>query len=288
MSAMPVLPPGACDCHTHVFGDPGVYPMIAARHYTPGPASVDDLRAHLARLGLSRVVLVQPSVYGTDNRLLLHALDALDGIGRGIAVLDPSVSEAELDALHARGVRGVRLNVESSGAGDPGQVRIELARWADRTAARGWHIQLFAALDTLMTLADELADLAVPPVLDHFAMIRSGMEPTAGPARTLLDLMVAGRVHVKLSGAYRIGAPGEADALARRWSALYRQAAPGQLLWASDWPHTAREPGRHAHEISGYREVPSEALARSLAEWLPDEHSRQRVLVDNPAALYDF
>ena len=116
------LPAHGCDCHVHVVAPQALYPMAADRPYTPGPASVPDLQAHLARMGLAHAVIVQPSFYGTDNRLLVDSLLALDGAARGVAVLDARVDDAELVRLHDAGVRGVRINLESTGGSDPAAV----------------------------------------------------------------------------------------------------------------------------------------------------------------------
>ena len=270
---------GACDCHTHVFGPRADYPMVDARHYTPGPAPLAALRAHLAGLGLERVVLVQPSVYGTDNRCLLDALAALDGAGRSIAVLEDGVDAAALRELHARGMRGVRINLESAGLRDIAGTRALLQAWSARVADLGWHVQLYAAQPVVLALAEDLARLPSPVVLDHFALVAA---PPGADALT--DLLRTGRVHVKLSAPYRLASPSLADAWARHWAG----AVPGALLWASDWPHTARDPGRAAHEVSAYRAVRAGELLDGIARWLPDAGLRKRVLVDNPARLYGF
>ena len=112
------LPAGACDCHVHVIGTPEAYPMVAQRHYTPGPASLDALRRHLSGLGLQRAVIVQPSVYGTDNRCTLDSLERLDGAARGVVVPPEDVAPDALRRMHARGARGVRINLESAGRQD--------------------------------------------------------------------------------------------------------------------------------------------------------------------------
>ena len=272
-------PAGACDCHTHVFGSRAEYPMVDARHYTPGPASLAALRAHLIALGLERVVLVQPSVYGTDNRCMLDALAALDGGGRGIAVLEDRVDAAALRELHARGVRGVRVNLESVGLRDIAGVSGLLRNWSARVADLGWHVQLYAAQSVVLALADDLVRLPSPVVLDHFAMMFDHRD-----SAILSDLLSSGRVHLKLSAPYRLADPAFAEIWARHWT----ETAPAALLWASDWPHTTREHGRAAHEVSAYRVVPVDELQRQVASWLPTAELRSRVLLENPARLYGF
>jgi Amidohydrolase len=142
-------PAGACDCHVHVIGDAATYPMAPERHYTPGAASTTRLRAHLSRNNLARAVIVQPSIYGTDNRCVLDSLRELGRAGRGVAVVEKSISNAALAALSGQGVRGLRINVESASVRDPASVGPALAYWAARVAPLGWDLQVYAALDTV-------------------------------------------------------------------------------------------------------------------------------------------
>lgn len=290
VEAEEALPAGACDCHTHVVGDASRYPMLAGRPYTPAAAPHEALLAHLQRHGLQRVVIVQPSFYGSDNRCLLDSLARLDGAGRGVAVLDEAADDATLARLHRAGVRGLRVNVESTGGRDAAAVGACLSRWAGRLAERGWHLQVYASFDTLAALAPVLAGLAVPVVLDHFAMVSLADDEPAAVGRAtqqLLALLASGKVYLKLSAPYRIAAR---DPVARAAPLALALAAahPQRLLWGSDWPHTQREPGRAAHEPSRYREVDGGLLVGSITQWLPGEALRRQVLVDNPARLYGF
>jgi predicted TIM-barrel fold metal-dependent hydrolase len=277
-----VMERGACDCHVHVIGARERYPMAPDRHYTPGPAGIDDLRAHLAGLGLDRVVIVQPSVYGTDNRCMLESLDQLDGAGRGIAVPPDDATPGQLREMHARGVRGVRLNLESSGDRDTSAAAALLSAWAARVADLGWHLQVYAASPVVADLAQRLASLPTKVVLDHFALMEA--EPDPAGTGAIPDLLRTGRAFVKLSAPYRIASPALADA----WADAFVEAAPASVLWGSDWPHTAREPGRGPLDVSAYRDVPGDELARTMRAWLPAPELRRQVLVDNPAALYGF
>ena len=280
------LPAAACDCHVHVFGPQSHYPMTAQRHYTPGPASLAELQAHLARLGLQRAVIVQASVYGTDNRCMLDSLDLFQGAGRGVAVPDDDASSAEMREMHARGVRAVRVNLESIGARDIAAAHALVARWAARVADWGWHVQLYAAAHVVAALADVFATLPAQVVLDHFALADSKPEYASdgSPSGPLPQLLRTGRVHVKLSAPYRLASPD----LATAWARALLQAAPYAVLWGSDWPHTAREPGRAPHEVSAYRAVDPAELATTLHAWLPTPALKRQVLVDNPARLYGF
>ncbi len=279
------LPAGGCDCHVHIIGPVAEYPMTPRRHYTPGPASLEALNAHLARLGLQRAVIVQPSFYGTDNRCTLDALDRMDGAGRGIAVCDADITPAALRDMHARGVRGVRINLESGVVRDVSVARDLVVRSAARVADLGWHVQIYAASQVIEALADTLAALPAPVVLDHFAMAASAPRSEAGQSVGVLpDLLRTGRVHVKLSAPYRLPAP----ELAAEWARVCLEVAPDAVLWASDWPHTARAPDHAAHEVSAFRVVETTELAATMRAWLPTPALRRRVLVENPAKLYGF
>lgn len=236
----------------------------------------------MASLGLARAVIVQPSVYGTDNRCLLDTLDQLQDAGRGVAVPADDASPRELREMHARGVRGVRINLESSGLRDAQAAAALLQRWAARVADLGWHLQLYAAASVVAVLAEQLARLPTRTVLDHFGLVDG--DPRQNDAATVGELLRAGRICVKLSAPYRLASP----ELAGKWAPIFLQASSESVLWGSDWPHTARQAGRGALDVSTYRNITSEDLSTALQAWLPTPALRQRVLVDNPAALYGF
>ncbi|WP_036595675.1 amidohydrolase family protein [Ottowia thiooxydans] len=285
-----MLPPGACDCHTHVVGDTAHYPMEADRHYTPAAAPHGVLLAHLAAQGLERVVIVQPSFYGTDNRCMLDSLARLEGQGRGVAVVAPDVEQATLRQLHAAGVRGLRINVESFGVRDPVAVANALRALAERIAELNWHIQIYAAMETTAAVAEHLDRLPVPVVLDHFAMVPSSTPFDDAPARALLTLLAGGNAYVKLSASYRVHENDDARSAASvaAWAQAFLAAAPHKVLWGSDWPHTNREPGKGPLEVSRYRSLPSGKLLTEIEAWFPTAAIRQQVLVENATRLYDF
>ena len=288
MMAAPVLPLGACDCHVHVVGDPARYPMVADRHYTPGPASVSDLKRHMSSLGMARAVIVQPSVYGADNTCMLDSLRDLDGAGRGIAVLDDSASDDLLRDFHASGVRGLRLNLESIGSRDTRRMRDDLQAWARRLAPLGWHVQVYASLDVIAEVAPILQTLPVPVVLDHFAGVPAGTALTDSRVQAVLGLVASGAAYVKLSAPYRIDSSGTAVDAVTGLAKAFTEANPDRMLWASDWPHTNREPGKLPLEVSAYRPIGSQRLAQGINTWLSEAGLRTRVLVENPARLYGF
>jgi predicted TIM-barrel fold metal-dependent hydrolase len=283
------LPSGACDCHVHVVGLQAEYPMVAQRHYTPGSAPIEALRAHMAACGLERAVIVQPSVYGFDNRCLLESLRQLGDAARGVAVVADDASDDELRVLAAQGVRGLRVNLESAGVRDPKAIGQALAYWAERVAFLDWHLQVYASLDVIAAATPHVRSLSVPVVLDHFAM--APLLTADGDVRleAVRSLLRAGRAYVKLSAPYRLGhSEGDPNQAATRLASSYLQANPEQVLWGSDWPHTNREPGKTAHEVSAYRQIETPTLMQGIDTWLPSPALRERVLVENPARLYGW
>jgi predicted TIM-barrel fold metal-dependent hydrolase len=281
-------PRGACDCHVHVFGPKARFPLAAARTYTPMDAPRAALEAMLTRQGLDRVVLVQPSTYGFDNACMMDAIDALGNRARGVAVLAPGTAGSGLDDLHRRGVRGLRVNVASSALRGIDVVRGDFEAAAALCARNGWHLQTFAATETLVALASTIETLPVPLVVDHFGLVKPG-EGDGAPPQMLLRLLGRGKIWVKLSGTYRI-ADDPTDArivpLARRFA----DANPERIVWGSDWPHTPP----HTHKSIAddvevpYQDIDTRGLLDFTRAWFDDATALQRLLVDNPAKLYDF
>lgn len=284
---------GATDCHAHVFGPYERFPLAADRPYTPPEASVAELRAMHAAVRIERAVLVAASPYGIDNGALLEALRALGPAGRGVVALDPAaIPDGELDDLHAAGVRGARVNLASVGAADPAAAGAALRATAERIAALGWHVDLHAGLDVIAALHDAIAAAPAPTVVDHFGYA----DPAAGPEQpgfpALCALAAAGRACVKLSAPERLpGADPEHPGVAALARALL-DAAPDNVVWASDWPHTGGGPhgggARDASEVEPFRAVDDARALDRLRSWTRDEAELRRVLVDNSARLYGF
>jgi len=276
-----VFPAGATDCHAHVFGPAERYPYDGGRSYTPPDASLEAYRHMLDTLGVQRAVLVQPSVYGEDNRAHLDALAEAGPDFRMVAVVGPGVADAELEAMHAAGVRGVRLNVVNRMGIGPDTLDLDnLDRLAQRLKALGWHIQVFADPEVLAASEARLARLPIPLVIDHMGHLPgdAGLAHPGGQA--LLRLVRGGNTWVKLSGAYRVSTfptPPFADVVPIAQGLI--EANPDRMVWGTDWPHP----------IVNDRPMPNDGdLADLLADWASDENLRQRILVDNPARLYDF
>ena len=282
------VPPGACDCHTHMFGDPAGFPFWSGRTYTPPSTSVAEWQAIHRTLHIDRGVIVQPSVYGTDNRCTLDAIRQLGTRARGIAVVADDATEAELDALHRGGVRGIRLNLETFGIGDPAAASDGLRRALARLAHRPWHIQLFVRSSIVPTIESTVLASPLPIVFDHFGGVRADAGVNEEGFQALLRTVRAGKAYVKVSGAYRAsvsGAPDYADV--RPFARALIDANPARVLWGSDWPH----PDSRRHDISQISpDLPIDDLAvlNQLAVWAPDASTRKAILVDNPVRLYGF
>ncbi|GAA4325189.1 amidohydrolase family protein [Pigmentiphaga soli] len=281
------MPQGACDCHNHVVGTQADYPMDPHRVYTAGPASVDALMAHRAQLGIARTVLVQASFYGTDNRCMLDGLARLGASGRGVAVLDPDVADAELDRLHGLGVRGVRVNLETSGTRDPKQAADQILPLSRKLARLGWHIQLYAGLSVIAALAPQLATLPVQVVIDHFGRAKAAEGPDQPGFGQLLDLVRGGNAYVKLSGARHASSRPDRSDVAPLARALIA-AEPERLVWGTDWPHTARRADGSRTEIAPFEPTDDAAQLALLQSWCESEEEWRRILSDNPARLYGF
>ncbi|WP_092951130.1 amidohydrolase family protein [Paracidovorax konjaci] len=273
------LPAGACDCHVHVYD--GRFPAAQGARLRPPDASAQDLRALQRRIGTARTVLVTPSTYGTDNRCMLEGLAALGAEARGVAVIDGSEGDAELQRLHAAGVRGVRLNL-SLGVSGTAQ---SLAPLAERIAPLGWHLQLLMAPDLLAAQAAVLRALPVPLVFDHFGRIPPALAGRHPAHAVLLGLLERGQAWIKLSGGYIVSdRHSTEDPALDALAASYLRCAPGRVLWGSDWPH--------ATATAGAQPLPDDARqVDRLADWADaagGAATLRRVLVDNPAALYGF
>jgi predicted TIM-barrel fold metal-dependent hydrolase len=266
-------PPLSCDCHFHIFGPYDRYPMSPGRNYTPPPALVPAYLELADTLGLQRMVVVQASIYGTDNAV---TLDAVHRFGlhraRGVAVIDDSFDVAALRRLHEQGVRGVRFNMVS-GNGTPEDQLEALGR---RVAPLGWHIQIYAEGEKIQAIGPLLARLPVEVVIDHCGGVMAGLGVRHPQFQALLRLMETGRAWMKLCG-YRASSAGAPWADVEPNVKALVAKAPERCVWGTDWPHPQMDPAPEAG-----------LLLDQFFEWVPDAAVRQAVLVDNPARLYEF
>ena len=267
-------PAGTCDSHLHIFDR-----NVAGRGKVPSDAGVEEYHALRSKLGFSRAVVVQPRTYWTDNSVLLRAIAALGPDNtRGVAVVHPDVTDSELQRLHDGGVRGVRFSLYVAADAVVGFEMVEPL--AQRLHGLGWHLQIHWMADQIVEHKEMLLRLPTPLVFDHMTRL----SPDTGVSHPAFDfvrgLLTDGRAWLKLSGPYLDSVAGpkggykDMNAIARSWVA----AAPDRLVWGSDWPHMAERP--NPPDTAG--------LFDMLADWVPDEALRDRILVDNPAALYGF
>ena len=272
-----VLPRGACDTHCHVYGPGAIFPYSDDRPYTPHDAPAEKLAALHRLLGVDRVVFVQATVHGYDNRAMLDAIARFPDRHRGVALVDAAVTPSELEALHRAGVRGVRFNFVKHlrAAPDPAAV----TRVAERIAPLGWHLQLHLDAQDLIAYRPFLDTLPIPFVIDHMGrtMVENGIDQP--PLQMLLELLADERAWVKLSGAERISTTLSAGEFPYADVVPFAQrliaAAPDRVLWGTDWPHP------------NVREIPDDGkLADLLPRYTDDESLLHKLLVDNPTRLY--
>ena len=270
-------PPGAVDAHCHVFGPADVFPYAPERKYTPCDAPKEKLFALRGFLGFSRNVIVQATCHGADNRALIDALKASDGLARGIATVRPSVTADELKALDEAGVRGVRFNFVKHLGGMPDMG--EFHRIIGRIRPLGWHVDLHFDASDLVEHADLLRDMPVPFLIDHMGRVptRAGLQQE--PFRRLLDLLKNNeRCWVKVSGSERISTDGPPFTDAVPFARALIEAAPDRILWGTDWPHP---------NIA--RHMPNDGdLVDLIPLFAPEPQLQQKILVDNPHRLYEF
>jgi predicted TIM-barrel fold metal-dependent hydrolase len=284
------VPAGACDTHTHVFGDPQRFPFATARAYTPEQASIAEMRDLHTALHTERVVIVHPSVYGTDNSCTLDGMKQLGSIVRGIAVIDEKTPESALDEMDRAGMRGIRVNLETTGQSDPAVARQRFQEAVDRIKRRSkWHIQVYTRLSVIEAIKDQVAAAPMPVVFDHFGGAQAALGVNQPGFDTLLNLVRSGKAYVKISAPYRSSTkpPDYAD-VAPLAKALIG-ANPQHILWGSDWPHPASPVAhRPVTEVTPLWQVDDGRIFNQLPLWAPDERVRKIILVENPAKLYGF
>jgi predicted TIM-barrel fold metal-dependent hydrolase len=284
------VPSGACDCHTHIHGDPETFPFFSGRVYTPEMALPEEMAALHRALHMQRVVIVTPSVYGTDNSATLYGMKARGTDARGVAVIDDKTPDGELDAMGQAGVRGIRLNLATSGTTDPAVGRQRFQEAAERMKSRNWHVQMNTNLLMIAAIVDLVAASPVPVVFDHFGGAKAELGLQQPGFAELVELVRSGKAYVKISGAYRVSkrAPDYADVVPLAQALI--AANPERIVWGTDWPHpnAATAPGRTPTDVTPLLQIDDGRLLNQLPVWAPDPAIRQQILVDNPARLYAF
>ena len=229
------VPAGACDAHVHVFGPEARYPRVPAPHYTLPDGDLPQLRAALGVLGLERFVIVQPSFYGTDNRCMLDALDIAGDAARGVAMVEDGTSAEELAAMHARGVRALRLDLFLRSGLPTAELQRFIARSVERTRALGWHVQFYTPGWVVRDLIPFLPEIESDFVIDHMGYMLESDGLTRADFDRLLRAVHDGRGWFKLSGPYRLAKDGNYARLRPLAQAIV-EAVPERVIWGSDWP----------------------------------------------------
>ena len=284
------VPAGACDCHTHIHGDVEKFPFFAGRVYTPEPASPEEMAALHKTLHLQRVVIVTPSVYGTNNSATRFGMKARGADARGVAVIDDKTPESDLDAMQQDGFRGIRLNLATGGVNDPNVGRQRFSAAVDRIKARGWHVQIYTNLPVVTGIKDLVAASPVPVVFDHFGGAQAALGVEQPEFADLVELVTSGKAYVKISGAYRASklAPDYQDAAPLAKALIAANA--DRIVWGTDWPHpdSVTPPGKKATDVTPLLQIDDGRLLNQLALWARDAVTRKKILVDNPARLYGY
>lgn len=280
---VPKVPMGplSCDSHAHICGPESDHAYAADRIYTPPDALLPDYLKLLKALGVDRSVLVQPSVYGTDNSVMLSAMREMTATGkecRGVAVVDETVTEAEIDEMHDAGVRGLRFNLVDVADPAKGAPLQAIRTLGERITSRGWHTEFLIHIDDYPDFDARFADFPTEIVVGHMGYLRLGQTMTCDGFAAMLRLARAGRCWVKLTAPYRISTADLPYREARDFVRAVVEAAPGRVIWGTDWPH-----------VMVTKPMPNDAdLCDLFYQWVQDQETRRRILVDNPTKLYGF
>ena len=278
------VPAGACDCHTHIHGDPAVYPWFPGRTYTPEMALPEEMSALHKALRMQRVVIVTPSVYGADNSSSIYGMKARGNDARGVAVIDDKTTDAELDRLAALGFKGIRLNLSTAGVTDPKVIRERFVAAAERVKSRNWHIQLNTTLPVIAAVKDTLAASPVLLVFDHYGNANEELGVQQPGFADLVELVRSGKAYVKISVT---AGPRQNYAYFTPLAQTLIAANVDRILWGTNWPHP-NSAGGSTEKVSPLWQVDDGLVLNLLPAWAPDAAVRKKILVDNPARLYGF
>ena len=273
-----VFPSGAVDCHAHVCGPENAFPYANERIYTPPDATLEQYDFLLDMLGIDRAVLVQPSVYGTDNRAMLAALGSNPNQFRGVAVINSNISDDELETMHQAGVRGIRCNVVDVVDKSAGLPIAELTALAKRIQPFGWHLELLAHVNEYPDLATTFTDFPVDLVFGHFGYSHAKHGVNDKGFQGLLQLLREEKAWVKMTGPYRICEGDLPYTDMRPLNDAVMKANSKRLVWGTDWPH-----------VMVKKQMPHDAdLCDLFGSWVSDASLRKSILSDNPCMLYDY
>ena len=270
------IPPRACDSHTHFYGDLTKFPILPQHTYTPEPIPIEEMLALHRALHMERVVIVTPSIYGTDNSTTLYAVKAH--------------GDSDLDTMGRAGIRGIRIIAGTAAPVDPAAPRRIFQTAAERMKSRNWNIELYTSLKVLSSLKDLIQTSPVPVVIDHFGAAQAALGLQQPGFADLLDLVRSGKAYVKISGAYRSSTQGPDYPDVAPFAKALIAANADRILWASDWPHpnVVQVANPKPTDPMGLFQIDDGRLLNQLPVWAPDQAIRKKILVDNPARLYGF
>jgi predicted TIM-barrel fold metal-dependent hydrolase len=269
------VPGNACDSHVHVFEVAAKYPSVATPHYTLPDASLEKLQRMTDVLALQRFIIVQPSYFGTDNSCMLDALSLAGTRARGVAMVAEDCTDEQLNEMHQRGVRALRLDLFLRSSWPTADIIGYIERSVRRTQAIGWHVQFYTPGWVVRDLLPFLAGLEADFVIDHMGYMLESDGLTHADFNRLIHVIRGGRGWIKLSAPYRLAKDGNFERLKPMARAII-EAAPDRVIWGSDWPHIP-EGGKDTG-----------TLLNLLSDWAPDAAARERILVTNPAKLFEY
>ena len=272
-------PPGACDTHFHVFGPLDKYPVASRSRYEPPYAPLEEYVELAKKLGIERMVFVQPSAYGTDNTYMLESMAKVNVPCRGIVDIDENAPDALIELLHKQGVRGVRINTSPVAPHDPGRAKElenRVKTLEKRTKGLGWVLEFLGPSWLTREMMPLMRGLDMDYILCHIGMFLAKEGPQQPGFDDMVELAKNGRCWLKLTGPYRFA---EAPEFKGSHAMVQKLAStvPDRLIWGTDHPH-----------LSFADKVGSVGLYNLLGEWIPDEKIRKKVLTDNPAKLFGF
>ena len=267
------MPSGAWDMHVHVFGPAERYPHVAKPHYTLPDGTVAQYRNLMPRIGIERFAIVQPSYYGTDNSCLLDTLAEVGDPARGVVMIEPDISDAELQRFNRCGVRAVRLDLFKRAREPLAAIKSYITDTAARVAPLRWHLQFYAPGYVVRDLIQFFRTLQIDFVIDHMGYMLQEDGLRSDDFSALLDLLGCGRCYLKLSGAYRIAKHRGYEFVEPVAKAIVERA-PDRAVWGSDWPHIS------------YSDRDTGELVNLLERWAPAESARRKILVENPNRLF--
>jgi predicted TIM-barrel fold metal-dependent hydrolase len=278
------VPAGACDCHTHIHGDPAKFPFFAGRTYTPEMALPEEMSALHKAIHMQRVVIVTPSVYGADNSATIYGMKVRGNNARGVAVIDDKTTDADIDNLVRLGFKGIRLNLSTAGINDPNVARQRFLAAAERVKNRNWHIQLNTTLPVIAAMKDALAASPVPLVFDHYGNANEELGVQQPGFSDLVDLVRSGKAYVKISVT---AGPRKNYGYFTPLAQMLIAANVDRIIWGTNWPHP-NSVGGSTTQVSPLWQVDDGFVLNLLPVWAPDAAIRKKILVDNPARLYAF